>query len=88
MVGLPIGSSASAHVAAEESVAQSRAERLGAGLLGREPLGVGGGAADAPLRPGRRSTSVKQRATKRSPNLSRVSSMRLMSQRSLPMPMG
>ena len=40
-----------AHVAPEDAVAHSRAEGLGARLLGREPLGVGGGAAGAPVRP-------------------------------------
>ena len=39
-----------AHVAPEHAAAQPRAQRLGAGLLGGEALGVGGGAPGAPLR--------------------------------------
>ena len=38
-----------AHVAPEHAVAQARAQRLGAGLLGGEALGVGGGALGAAL---------------------------------------
>ena len=47
IVGWPRGQIDDAHVAPEHAVAQARAERLGAGLLGGEALGVGGGALGA-----------------------------------------
>ena len=37
------------HVAPEHAVAQTRAQRLGAGLLGGETLGIGGRTIDPPL---------------------------------------
>ena len=47
IVGWPLGQIDDAHVAPEHAVAQAGAERLGAGLLGGEALGVGGGALGA-----------------------------------------
>ena len=74
------------HVAPGDTLADAGAERLGAGLLGSEALGVG--RPPAPTLPSarRRSTSVKQRCTKRSPKRSSDCSIRSMLQRSVPMP--
>ena len=76
-----------AHVAPEDAALEARAERLGAGLLGREALGVARRARFLRAAPDAcRSTSVNIRSTNRSPKRSSVFSMRRMSVRSEPMP--
>ena len=64
MVGLPDRQVDDPHVAPEHAAPHARAERLGAGLLGRETFGVGRGARRSAIG-FCRSISVKQRPAKR-----------------------
>ena len=87
MVGRPRRQIDHAHVAPEHAGAQAGAERLGAGLLGGETLGIGLDRVARGAPPWRARPAVKMRSRKRSPWRSITFSMRRTSTMSEPRPM-